>query len=346
MYGTLTGVSLPNFLVTLPSMTTVTTTANSPSFRVSGANKQWATGTVANQYWNYLTANTASFVGASTMTNSYGLFVEAATAGTNATITNNYALGTNGAVKFDDGTSKMIWRAVPSVATWSGIFLNVTPSTTNYTVLGDGSGLTALNGTASSRLQVGASDVVRANFASIQNTPNDGGTSSTTLYSINPTTQTGGTGSTEISTFSIGSYTRTWGIGAITTQRWAWLKTPTVAFGSAHTVTNSYGLYVEAATAGTNATITNNFALGLAGSLKINDNFNIVFDTTTGTKIATATTQKLSFWNATPIVQPTTAVAAATVVSGTGGNVKHDDTFDGYTLEKIVKALRNIGLLA
>ena len=346
MYGTLTGVSLPNFLVTLPSMTTVTTTANSPSFRVSGANKQWATGTVANQYWNYLTANTAAFVGASTMTNSYGLFVEAATAGTNATITNNFSLGTNGAVKFDDGTSKMIWRAVPSVATWSGIFLNVTPSTTNYTVLGDGSGLTALNGTASSRLQVGASDVVRANFASIQNTPNDGGTSSTTLYSINPTTQTGGTGSTEISTFSIGSYTRTWGIGAITTQRWAWLKTPTVAFGSAYTVTNSYGLYVEAATAGANATITNNFALGLAGSLKINDTFNIVFDTTTGTKIGTGTTQKLSFWNATPIVQPTTAVAAATVVSGTGGNVKHDDTFDGYTVEKVVRALRNIGLLA
>lgn len=177
MYGTLTGVTLPNFLVTLPSMTTVTTTANSPSFRVTGANKQWATGTVANQYWNYLTANTAAFVGASTMTNSYGLFV-------------------------------------------------------------------------------------------------------------------------------------------------------------------------EAATAGTNATITNNFALGLAGSLKINDTFNIVFDTTTGTKIATATTQKLSFWNATPIVQPTTAVASATVVSGGGGIVRHDDTFDGYTVEKVVRALRNIGLLA
>jgi hypothetical protein len=47
-----------------------------------------------------------------------------------------------------------------------------------------------------------------------------------------------------------------------------------------------------------------------------------------------------------PIVQPTTAVASATVVSGAGGTVKHDDTFDGYTLEKIVRALRTIGLLA
>lgn len=69
-------------------------------------------------------------------------------------------------------------------------------------------------------------------------------------------------------------------------------------------------------------------------------------DTTTGIKIGTATTQKLAFWNATPIVQPTTATTPATVVSGTGGVVHHDDTFDGYTLEKIVKALRNTGILA
>ena len=73
---------------------------NIPNFRVLGATSTWATGTVANQYWNYLTANTASFVGASTITNSYGLYVEAATAGTNATITNNYSLGTNGKAKF------------------------------------------------------------------------------------------------------------------------------------------------------------------------------------------------------------------------------------------------------
>ena len=46
------------------------------------------------------------------------------------------------------------------------------------------------------------------------------------------------------------------------------------------------------------------------------------------------------------IYQQTTAVTPATVVSGAGGNVKHDDTFDGYTVEKVVRALRNIGILA
>ena len=76
------------------------------------------------------------------------------------------------------------------------------------------------------------------------------------------------------------------------------------------------------------------------------DALNFVFGSTTGTKIATATTQKIGFWNATPIVQPTTAVAAAVVVSGAGGNIKHDDTFDGYTVEQVVRALRNLGILA
>jgi hypothetical protein len=73
---------------------------------------------------------------------------------------------------------------------------------------------------------------------------------------------------------------------------------------------------------------------------------NLITDTTTGTKIGTATTQKLAFWNATPIVQPTTGVGASTLVSNAGTTLTSTDTFDGYTLQQIVKALRNTGLLA
>jgi hypothetical protein len=83
------------------------------------------------------------------------------------------------------------------------------------------------------------------------------------------------------------------------------------------------------------------------GGITLGDAQNIAFNTTTGTKIGAATTQKLSFWNATPIVQPTTAVSSATVASPGGGtNLKTDDTFDGYTIAQVVKALRNAGLLA
>jgi hypothetical protein len=47
------------------------------------------------------------------------------------------------------------------------------------------------------------------------------------------------------------------------------------------------------------------------------------------------------------LYQETTAVGSATVVSPGGGNtIKTDDTFDGYTLQQVVKALRNQGILA
>jgi hypothetical protein len=76
------------------------------------------------------------------------------------------------------------------------------------------------------------------------------------------------------------------------------------------------------------------------------DAVDMVFNTTTGTKIGTATTQKIGFWNATPIVQPTTAVAASTLTSNGGTTLTSTDTIDGYTLLQVVKALRNTGLLA
>jgi hypothetical protein len=80
--------------------------------------------------------------------------------------------------------------------------------------------------------------------------------------------------------------------------------------------------------------------------LTIGDAKNIAFATTTGTKIGTATNEKIGFWNATPIVQPTTATTASTLVSNLGMPLTDTDTFDGYTLKQVVKALRNIGILA
>jgi len=43
--------------------------------------------------------------------------------------------------------------------------------------------------------------------------------------------------------------------------------------------------------------------VSLGASIELID-FDIVLGTTTGTKIGTATTQKIGFWNATPVVQP------------------------------------------
>lgn len=81
-------------------------------------------------------------------------------------------------------------------------------------------------------------------------------------------------------------------------------------------------------------------------TMTLADKFNFVFGSGLGTKIGTSTTDKFAFWNATPIVQPTTAIIASTFVANTGTPLVTGSTFDGYTIAKVVKALRDLGLLA
>ena len=65
-----------------------------------------------------------------------------------------------------------------------------------------------------------------------------------------------------------------------------------------------------------------------------------------GLKIGSASSRLIGLYGVTPVVQPTTGVTGATRVGGAGNAVTDTDTFDGYTLGQIVKALRNIGALA
>jgi hypothetical protein len=50
--------------------------------------------------------------------------------------------------------------------------------------------------------------------------------------------------------------------------------------------------------------------------------------------------------NVIKLYQQNTGTTQATIVHATGTNIKVDDTFDGYTLAQVVRALRNAGLLA
>lgn len=56
------------------------------------------------------------------------------------------------------------------------------------------------------------------------------------------------------------------------------------------------------------------------GSLTAKEAFDLVFGTTTGTKLGTATTQKIGFWNTTPVVQPAAAAQAALTDSSGGSD--------------------------
>jgi hypothetical protein len=91
---------------------------------------------------------------------------------------------------------------------------------------------------------------------------------------------------------------------------------------------------------------TLNGTLAQNGTVTMSDGSNIAVGSTNGTKIGTATTQKIGFYNATPIVRPGTGVAEAAFVEGTGTAVNDNSTFGGYTLQQVVQALQNLGLLA
>jgi hypothetical protein len=68
------------------------------------------------------------------------------------------------------------------------------------------------------------------------------------------------------------------------------------------------------------------------------DAVNLAFGTTTGTKIGTATTQKIAFFNSTPVVQP----AAQADASG-GGTV---DAEARTAINGLLAKLRTLGIIA
>lgn len=84
------------------------------------------------------------------------------------------------------------------------------------------------------------------------------------------------------------------------------------------------------------------------GGLTIADAANIILNTTTGTKIGTATGQKLGFFNATPVTQRTALTAAnASTVDGTYGAEEAAVIGNMRTrLGEIEAALETLGLVA
>jgi len=104
---------------------------------------------------------------------------------------------------------------------------------------------------------------------------------------------------------------------------------------------------VFSVTANSSALPTEALRISNDRSITISDGGNVVLGTTTGTKIGTATSQKIGFYDATPVVQPTTGVAEAAFVQNSGGTaVNVNSTFGGYTIQQVVEALQTLGLLA
>jgi hypothetical protein len=105
-------------------------------------------------------------------------------------------------------------------------------------------------------------------------------------------------------------------------------------------------------------TSTGTVNIGAAGGVHLDnqvtvaDAVNFGVNAATGTKIGTATTQKLGFWNATPVVQYATTGTATGFTAGAGTAVNDASTFTGglgataYRISDMVKALKTCGIMA
>lgn len=235
----------------------------------TGGSTQWPTGNITTQSEIVWGATTYSFVGASTIDTAYGNVFNAPIAGTNATITNNWAAQFNGNV-----------------------------------VIGSTNQLTEFKQTSTA-----------------------------------PTLTQTGSVSSSIYTISGGLQVRMQSFAGA--QNWLFATGGRFLFGTS----DSQPLEFYTATT-KRMEISAGGILNFYGATNYIDAVNITFATTTGTKIGTTTTQKLSFWAATPIVQPATGGGASTFVSNTSLLANDTATFDGYTIGQVVKALRNMGLLA
>jgi len=89
------------------------------------------------------------------------------------------------------------------------------------------------------------------------------------------------------------------------------------------------------------------------GSLQFWDGLQVFLGTTAGTKFGTATNQRIGFFGATPLPQPSGVGTAAGYTAGaTAATFHSDDTYTGnvgtraFTINGIVAALKNLGLIA
>lgn len=145
-------------------------------------------------------------------------------------------------------------------------------------------------------------------------------------------------------------------IGTATTQKLGFFNaTPVVQPTSTtdlRTALINLGLYASGGASpldlnGGALTTTGNSALG---QITIADAKDVILNTTTGTKIGTAVTQKLGFFNATPVVQPAAAAQAAAPAGGTGTAAGGWDTAVNRdaaiaTINAIRTALVNLGIM-
>jgi len=281
------------FTFTTPANTAQTLSTNIPNFKVTGSTKQWATGALTTQYFNYFSANTVSFVGASTATLAANFVADYVQGGTNATVTTsaaiyvptlaltnttngiggyfvapsgatkNWSLGTSGDVFHENlgsGTATISMQGKVGTLSQAAIYLGVTRgSETSINYAFNWSGALEINSQSDTNginLSVGTQSRLSIS--------GNGTTGTTSRYIFNASQRTSITANTESHDLIFNARTQTWNGGTVATQRGIYFSSQ--VYNGAN-FTNLYNLYVEANTG--NGTITNNYAAGFSGNVNI-----------------------------------------------------------------------------
>lgn len=253
--------------------TALTASTETVAYRFSGTTSQFNTGTLALQRSIFMGGSNYSFVGASTITDSYNLYVASNNASTNATITNNYSAGFEGGTKVIDGTANLISRSwVGLTANFALYFNATTPSGTNYTLGGSNTDtyLNAPQANGNILMRVANNTIQNTGNTAIVWTPQAASSGALTTFNWTKPNNTGQTTNTAIPGWTYNAGSRTWTATAtITTQRENQWLAPTYNAGTASTITTSVANYFEAAVAGTNVTITNNYAISANAGIQV-----------------------------------------------------------------------------
>lgn len=240
-----TGAITP-FTFTAPNNTNQTLSTNIPKVLYTLGSTQWATGALATQKFFEITAPTISFVGTSTATNVYTMYVSAPVAGSFASVTNSFGFGTDGNIQ------------APKIQSASGNFtIEAVSGNTLFRSYGNQVALIGIN---------------TSNFTPVARSSGAG-----SIFAFAPPANTNQTASAEIFGLVYSAGTQQWATGNITTQREVYIAPRTYSFVSTSTIANAFGLYAAAPIAGTFAIITNNYAAGFAGNVLLATNNKAIY---------------------------------------------------------------------
>jgi hypothetical protein len=263
--GAHTGGTPTGILYTGGAHTTLAATVESIDVNINLARTvQFATGSFATQRAILIQAPTYSFVGASAITDSATIAISGAPiAGTNATLSRSYSLWIqSGNARFDGNIVKR-----------GGTLGITTEDAQALTISTNGTSRTTWGANGQQTHTVGSLTGAWITYTQGANT-SAGSTAQGLLWTaVAHTLQLASTELTDIN-FNL-ARTVTFQAGAITTQRSFRVQAPTFGFAAGSVITTAATFAISGApVAGTNATITNSYALLVeSGATRLNGNF-------------------------------------------------------------------------